>query len=52
MGLLYDKEALQGALDLVSDWTAGERSMLRRKVSDLTGSGFRCEINVSLVCAA
>eukprot|EP00271_Cylindrocystis_brebissonii_P007545 TRINITY_DN21110_c0_g1_i1.p1 TRINITY_DN21110_c0_g1~~TRINITY_DN21110_c0_g1_i1.p1 ORF type:complete len:524 (+),score=72.10 TRINITY_DN21110_c0_g1_i1:223-1794(+) len=32
VGLLYDKESLQGALDLVADWTGDERRMLRRKV--------------------
>ncbi len=33
VGLLYDKESLQGALDIIGDWTVRERAMLRRKVS-------------------
>ncbi|BBM97652.1 glutamate--cysteine ligase [Marchantia polymorpha subsp. ruderalis] len=32
VGLLYDDESLQGALDIIHDWTEGERAMLRRKV--------------------
>ena len=32
VGLLYDKESLQGALDIISDWTEKERAMLRLKV--------------------
>jgi len=33
--LLYDEESLQGALDIISDWTEKERAMLREKVSVL-----------------
>jgi glutamate--cysteine ligase len=33
VGLLYDEESLQGALDIIDDWTVRERAMLRRKVS-------------------
>ncbi|CAK9878042.1 unnamed protein product [Sphagnum jensenii] len=32
VGLLYDEESLQGALDIIGDWTVRERAMLRRKV--------------------
>jgi glutamate--cysteine ligase len=32
VGLLYDEVSLQGALDIISDWTDQERAMLRRKV--------------------
>jgi glutamate--cysteine ligase len=32
VGLLYDEESLQGALDIISDWTDQERATLRRKV--------------------
>jgi gamma-glutamylcysteine synthetase len=32
VGLLYDEESLQGALDIIGDWTIRERAMLRRKV--------------------
>ncbi|KAG0588091.1 hypothetical protein KC19_2G215400 [Ceratodon purpureus] len=31
-GILYDEESLQGALDIISDWTEKERAMLRNKV--------------------
>ncbi|KAG0612156.1 hypothetical protein M758_6G006600 [Ceratodon purpureus] len=31
-GLLYDEESLQGAFDIISDWTERERAMLRLKV--------------------
>eukprot|EP00850_Spirogloea_muscicola_P020814 SM000227S07460 [mRNA] locus=s227:171809:174109:- [translate_table: standard] len=32
VGLLYDEQSLQGAVDLIADWTDRERAMLRRKV--------------------
>ncbi|KAL2623476.1 hypothetical protein R1flu_003681 [Riccia fluitans] len=35
VGLLYDEESLQGALDIIQDWTEGERDMLRKKVPKL-----------------
>jgi glutamate--cysteine ligase len=31
-GLLYDDESLQGAFDIINDWTEKERAMLRNKV--------------------
>ncbi|XP_024368762.1 glutamate--cysteine ligase, chloroplastic isoform X2 [Physcomitrium patens] len=34
-GLLYDEESLQGALDIINDWTERERAMLRSKVPKL-----------------
>lgn len=33
VGLLYDETSLQGALDLIKDWTPEERLMLRTKVT-------------------
>ncbi|CAM6115607.1 unnamed protein product [Calypogeia fissa] len=35
VGLLYDDESLQGALDIIKDWTESERAMLRTKVPKL-----------------
>ncbi|KAJ4912949.1 hypothetical protein Rs2_07570 [Raphanus sativus] len=32
VGLLYDEDVLQAALDLTADWTPAERDMLRNKV--------------------
>lgn len=32
VGLLYDEVSLQNALDLIADWTAEERQMLRNQV--------------------
>eukprot|EP00850_Spirogloea_muscicola_P007927 SM000041S15486 [mRNA] locus=s41:344872:351336:- [translate_table: standard] len=32
VGLLYDEQSLQGAVELIADWTDRERAMLRRKV--------------------
>jgi len=34
-GLLYDADALQGAVDLIADWSAEERAHLRREVPRL-----------------
>ena len=33
VGLLYDEDVLQAALDLTADWTPAEREMLRNKVN-------------------
>src|ERR1043166_7796201 len=41
VGLLYDDDCLDGAWDLVKDWSAGERQTLRDEVPRL---GFRAEI--------
>eukprot|EP00245_Coleochaete_scutata_P003166 TRINITY_DN14555_c0_g2_i1.p1 TRINITY_DN14555_c0_g2~~TRINITY_DN14555_c0_g2_i1.p1 ORF type:complete len:569 (+),score=100.23 TRINITY_DN14555_c0_g2_i1:68-1708(+) len=35
VGLFYDEQSLQGALDIISDWTEGERAMMRNKVPQL-----------------
>lgn len=32
VGLLYDEQSLQGALDIIRDWTNDDREMLRQKV--------------------
>nr|BAJ21770.1 putative gamma-glutamylcysteine synthetase [Pteris vittata] len=35
VGLLYDETSLEGALEIIKDWTQEERLMLRRKVPSL-----------------
>ncbi|MCO5576956.1 hypothetical protein L7F22_030777 [Adiantum nelumboides] len=35
VGLLYDETSLQGALEIIKDWTQEERTMLRRKVPSM-----------------